>query len=375
MRFATEIGGSAVTNPERDEADADPDREPESSDGLPAGGPADAQTLREGDQTLADTDQTQADTDQTAADKDREASENDEAAAHDDQAASDRDLAHGGDPGVHQASADIRSRSSIQRDQGNTMRSDAAAAREAAATARDLAAAARDRVADMLDRDLEALDAEWSTDGDLEAGSADSARANRDRAVRARAMSAQARARAAADRGEAAADRRRAAMDRQETRVEREAMLHRLVAAELDPLTGAHTRAPGLEELEHEIDRTRRTTGVLTVAYVDVIGLKRVNDTRGHGAGDELLKDVVGVLRSKMRTYDAIVRVGGDEFVCVMSGAGMKGARQRFDSIRASSIDSGCPIKFGIAELRAEDDAGTLVDRADQALPPSPART
>jgi len=319
-----------VTNPERDEVRADD------------------QTLREGDQTLADSDQTQADSDQTASDSDQQASDYDQVAAQDDQAASDRDLAGGGDPSVHKASAHMRNRSAHKRDEGSAMRSDAAQVREAAAEARDLAATARDQVSAMIERNLEAPDSEWSA--------------------------AQARARAAADRREAAEDRRRAAKDRQEARLEHEAMRQRLAAAELDPLTGVHARAPGLEELEHEIDRARRTTGALAIAYVDVIGLKEVNDKLGHAAGDELLKCVVAVLRAQMRSYDMIVRVGGDEFVCVMSGASTESARLRFDAIRASSLDSGCGIKYGIAELRAEDDRAALIGRADNALPSSPGR-
>jgi diguanylate cyclase (GGDEF)-like protein len=305
---------------------------------------------------------------------DQQASDEDQAAAQDDQAASDRDLADGGDPGVHQASADMRNRSESQRNEGTAMRSDAAEVREAAASARDLAAAARDQVSEMIDPDLEALDSEWSADEHSRAGagSEDRARANRDRTVRARAATAEARARAAADRREAAEDRRRAAKDRQEARREHEEMRRRLAAAELDPLTGVHARAPGLEELDHEIDRARRTTGELAIAYVDVVGLKEMNDKHGHAAGDELLKCVVQVLRSQMRSYDAIVRVGGDEFVCVMSGAGTASARQRFDSIQARSIDAGCGIKYGIAELRSEDDVAALIDRADHALPSSP---
>jgi len=276
------------------------------------------------------------DRDQTAADMDQQASDDDQVAAQDDQAASDRDLADGGDPGVHQASAHLRDRSAHKRDEGSELRSDAARIREEAADARDLAAAARDRVSEGIDRE--------------------------------------ACARAAADREEAAEDRRRAAEDRQEARREHEAMRRRLAAAELDPLTGVHARAPGLEELEHEIDRARRTTGALAIAYVDVVGLKQVNDNHGHTAGDDLLKCVVGVLRSEMRSYDAIVRVGGDEFVCVMSGAGTASARLRFDAIQARSVDAGCGIRYGIAELRTEDDVATLIDRADHALPAGPGR-
>ncbi len=334
-----------MTDPSRDEAPLESnkgaDRDGGKSAGFASDDAANDQTLRDGDQTLADGDQTQADRDQTAADMDRRASDDDQAAAADDQAASDRDLADGGDPSVHRTSAHIRNRSAVQRGRDHAVRSDAAEIREAAARARDLAAEARDQVSDMLDRDLEAVET---------------------------------RARAASDRRAAAEDRRRAARDREEARLEHEAMAQRLAAAETDPLTGAHARAPGLEDLDREIDRARRTTGRLAIAYVDVIGLKQVNDSRGHGAGDALLQDVVRVLRSELRSYDAIVRIGGDEFVCVMSGASTASARVRFDSIRAHSLDRGCGIKFGIAELRPEDDVASLVDRADRALPPG-ART
>ena len=56
-----------------------------------------------------------------------------------------------------------------------------------------------------------------------------------------------------------------------------------------DPVTGAWSRGPGLRELEHEISRARRGSGRLVVAYLDVNGLKAINDTRGHAAGDALL--------------------------------------------------------------------------------------
>jgi two-component system, cell cycle response regulator len=63
-----------------------------------------------------------------------------------------------------------------------------------------------------------------------------------------------------------------------------------------DPLTGVRTPAAGLLELDHELERSRRRIGVrLVVVYVDVVGLKTVNDSQGHAAGDALLKRVVAI--------------------------------------------------------------------------------
>src|SRR6202011_6011047 len=107
--------------------------------------------------------------------------------------------------------------------------------------------------------------------------------------------------------------REQAARDRLQAQADREALLHQLAIAETDALTGTRTRAAGLAELDHEIDRARRTTSPLVVAYVDVVGLKAVNDTRGHAAGDELLQHVVRAIRGHLRSYDSIVRLGGDE--------------------------------------------------------------
>ena len=110
---------------------------------------------------------------------------------------------------------------------------------------------------------------------------------------------------------QAARDRESAARDRAEAALERRTNA-------TDSLTGAWLRGPGLSELEREISRARRGNGRLVVAYVDVNGLKAVNDTRGHAAGDALLARVVAALRSNLRPYELVVRVGGDEFICAL---------------------------------------------------------
>jgi diguanylate cyclase (GGDEF)-like protein len=85
--------------------------------------------------------------------------------------------------------------------------------------------------------------------------------------------------------------------------------------AEADPLTGARTRAPGLADLDHEIDRARRTTDLLAVAHADIVGHTAENDNHGHAAGDALLQRAVRAIRAHLRSCDMIVRIGGDEFL------------------------------------------------------------
>jgi diguanylate cyclase (GGDEF)-like protein len=72
--------------------------------------------------------------------------------------------------------------------------------------------------------------------------------------------------------------------------------------------------------LQHEIDRARRGDGRLVLAYVDVDRLTAINDRKGHSAGDALLVAVVSTMRANLRSFDPVVRYGGDEFVCAMSG-------------------------------------------------------
>ena len=113
-------------------------------------------------------------------------------------------------------------------------------------------------------------------------------------------------------------------------------------------------RRAGLADLSHEIDRARRGSGLLVLAYVDVVGLKAVNDARGHAAGDQLLLGAVRAIRDVLRSYDPVVRVGGDE---------------RFARVRTALAGAGgCELAVGFAALRPEDDARTLIARADAEL-------
>ena len=141
--------------------------------------------------------------------------------------------------------------------------------------------------------------------------------------------------------------------------------------AETDDLTGALRRGAGLAAIGREIARARRGTDArLCVAFVDVDGLKQVNDTQGHPAGDQLLRDVVTVLRERLRAYDLVIRYGGDEFVLALPGLDTPGAERLFVQvgIRLAARTQGRSISVGLAELGHSDDVASILARADAAL-------
>jgi diguanylate cyclase len=168
----------------------------------------------------------------------------------------------------------------------------------------------------------------------------------------------------------AADDRRRAALKGEQAARDREQAARDRERAGTDELTGARRRGVGLYELQREIDRARRTEERLVAAYVDVDNLKAVNDSISHLAGDELLREVVDRLRHHMRSYDLIVRVGGDEFVCALPGVTLMEARRRFDEVCSELHEGpvGGSISFGISELRDGESPEELIDRADHEL-------
>jgi diguanylate cyclase (GGDEF)-like protein len=332
------------------------------------------QTIEDADQTGSDSDQTLSDTDQTSADTDQTSADRDQMAADRDQAAADRDLASGVDPSVHEASRDIRERTARERERSARARVAAADQRDSIAHARDLAALARDQAADARDLALQQQDVSYEEQGGTGPVSGAEiiirATAQRRRAADYRAQAAEHRALAAADRQAAAEDREQAARERLQALADREQLARELVIAETDALTGARTRAAGLIDLDHELDRCRRTSGLLVVAYVDVVGLKTVNDTDGHGAGDELLRRVVTLVRGHLRPYDLVIRLGGDEFLCAMSNMTLADARQRFAALATALAASPAPgaIRAGFAEFVPDQLATELIARADSEL-------
>jgi diguanylate cyclase (GGDEF)-like protein len=315
------------------------------------------------EQTLADSDQSSADRDQSAADSD--------------QAASDRDLACGVDARAHELSREVRQRTARERGQSAQARLDAARQRDAVAYARDLAALSRDLAAAMRDLAMRRRDAasEQQEDGARSVTGAEiviRAAGQRKRAARYRVQAAQQRELAAEDRQSAARDRQQAARERLRALTDRDALAGQLAIVESDALTGARALAAGLTDLDHELDRCRETSGRLTVAYVDVVALQNLNlnDTQRAGASDALLKRVVVLISEQLRSFDLIIRLGEDEFLCAMSNMAVADARQRFSQVAATLAHAphAGAIRIGFAELTPDDSAAELIARADREL-------
>lgn len=300
------------------------------------------------------------------------------------------------DGGRGQSVADERDQAGDERDHAALRRDVAGRQRDAAGDRRDVDGGERDVVGDRRDahgdqRDL-AADlrdrAAEQHEGSIGAGtgvdvSRRSAEARREAAsdrllaLQDRRAGAGERSRAEldrttalADRGAGAIERVSAGRDRSTASADRDASAHDRATAALDGLTGVYLRGAGLVELAREMARSSRTAVPLTLAYVDIDHLKAVNDSRGHAAGDQMILEVAETLRTMLRPYDLIMRFGGDEFVCVISGLNPAGAATRLNHVNevlASRKRRGS-VTIGLAEFRPGDTPEELLARGDAAL-------
>jgi diguanylate cyclase (GGDEF)-like protein len=328
----------------------------------------DDQGLSEVDQTLSDADQTSSDTDQSLSDRDSVAADGDQGASDREQAVADRFIETARLTGDTGRLAEYE-RAHAERDEGTVSRAatavvralisgerdEQAERRDERARYRDETAASRDQLVDVADR---AAETEARAVGEVDARATQAFES----AASARRLAGAARARAATDRENAARDREAAAKDRSFLRAEME-------RAHLDDLTGAYRRGLGEILLRHEMRRADRQGAALTLVFIDADDLKQTNAQLGHAAGDALLRQILDGVQAKLRPYDPIVRWGGDEFVCTISGISTAEARARIASAEASL--NGCEprvsITFGLSTMEPEDTLATLLDRADLA--------
>ncbi|HVZ81829.1 MAG TPA: sensor domain-containing diguanylate cyclase [bacterium] len=85
-----------------------------------------------------------------------------------------------------------------------------------------------------------------------------------------------------------------------------------------DPMTGLYNRRYFDQALDQEIKRCRRYGRAFSLLLLDIDHFKRINDTYGHGAGDEVIRQVAGLIRRNLRGLDVVARVGGEEFAVIL---------------------------------------------------------
>lgn len=148
--------------------------------------------------------------------------------------------------------------------------------------------------------------------------------------------------------------------------------------AETDELTGVANRRELLCYLDKRIAEARRTNTPLSFAMFDIDNFKRVNDNYGHCVGDEAIRYVVRTAQKVVRLNDRIGRMGGEEFGIVLPKSSQENAATVCERMRERLREQGFPvgpgeklqvtISSGVARLTDEDDAASLIERADKAL-------
>jgi diguanylate cyclase (GGDEF)-like protein/excisionase family DNA binding protein len=141
-----------------------------------------------------------------------------------------------------------------------------------------------------------------------------------------------------------------------------------------DGLTGLYNHRYLQVRLDEEIQRARSEAEALSLLFIDLDGFKVFNDSRGHKAGDEVLRRVARTVEKHTRRVDLVARYGGDEFVVALLGAGTRAAVETAERIRVgiradNANDGAMSVSIGVATFPG--DAGSkaeLLDKADWAM-------
>ncbi len=169
-----------------------------------------------------------------------------------------------------------------------------------------------------------------------------------------------------------------AVLARELTNQRREAEALRKMAAEQarrDPLTSLYNRRHFFEMLQIELERAKRGLGHVSVMLFDVDHFKRVNDERGHAAGDTVLRSLAAYASARLRPYDIVARYGGEEFVVLLPSTDLAQTAKVAERLRAGIAAlkiEGFPrhitASFGAAQWSTGTSPEDLLERADAAL-------
>ena len=150
------------------------------------------------------------------------------------------------------------------------------------------------------------------------------------------------------------------------------------IKAFVDPLTNVWNRGAIFDILNREIERALRSKHCISCCMMDLDRFKRINDTYGHQAGDEVLVETCERTRNCVRPYDALGRYGGEEFLLIFPETSLEQATAQAERIRQAiggrpfvfgqGDSETITISIGVAEFRHQEDVNEFLGRADQAL-------
>jgi diguanylate cyclase (GGDEF)-like protein len=145
--------------------------------------------------------------------------------------------------------------------------------------------------------------------------------------------------------------------------------------ARLDALTGLHNRRAFNEALADEMKLARRLDIPLSVAMIDIVNFKEVNDRWSPTEGDRCLREVAAALGDALRDPDQVFRWGGDEFALILTGTAASSAgalRERLSLVVSSACmrpDEGpIAIRFAVAEVQGDETPEEVVEMAGLAM-------
>jgi diguanylate cyclase (GGDEF)-like protein len=147
--------------------------------------------------------------------------------------------------------------------------------------------------------------------------------------------------------------------------------------ADTDTLLPLPNRRAFLRELERVLHQAARHDTPAAVLFIDLNGLKAINDCHGHQAGDAVLLHVARVLKASLRAGDMVARIGGDEFGLILDHLDEVAARAKAEALASTvaseAVDLGrtslnVRVTAGLAMVRAGDVVETVLARADAAM-------
>ena len=148
--------------------------------------------------------------------------------------------------------------------------------------------------------------------------------------------------------------------------------------ATIDSLSGIYNRAEFMDLAKRELDRAKMNSEDLSLLIMDVDHFKAINDTFGHGAGDEIIREIGRILKASLRKTDIAGRIGGEEFAVVLRDASLEEAKKVAEKLRGTVAGKKVnymeqeihfTVSIGVAAIHCNtDDIEDILKVADDAL-------